>query len=583
MLSCNLATMPKRKTSPWPTKIYSYGCRLCSDADRDYIVAQLRLARIYQNKLVEIELRRREGVRAVMAEVGDITTAQADVDRLNNEIETARSTIKRLKAHKDPAARKATLPERKMLATKIEDLIVERKAASLRLKEVKIACKTPALVARFQALGECAKAEVRAARAAIVDQGLYWGTYLLVEKAFEAAAKSKTDPKFRRWDGSGRVGVELMGGLPIAKVMDGDGLHLQIHMRPTGSKRGSTMAEVKIRLGSTGPGGRTPVWVTFPFRLHRPLPADGVIKWAWIHRSFKGRWVNWDLQIVVEAPSFLREPRRVSDGGVAAIDIGWRLRPGNDLRVGYWLDDQGNHGELLMPAEIKQRLDHAESLRSTQDQNFNAAKTNLLKWLETNTLPESLEAAAAYLPLWKSARRLGHLVNEWEKIGDVPCDLIAWWKQHRHLYDWESCERDRAMNKRRDIYRIWAAEFSRKYAVLAIEKFNKSEVAKRSPPEKADRDLPKKARHQRHQTAPSTFVQALKSAAPGNGCKVEELPSPYTTMTCSRCGHVQDFDRKNLFKLCEGCGDDARPIDQDLEAARNLLALWSQNSDRSQK
>lgn len=563
----------KRKTSNLPTRIYTYGCRLPT-ANGDLVEQQILLAHRYYNKLIEIERRRREKVRSIQREAAPgIVEHEQAAETLDEEIAQILAGIKARKAEGRTAKVEVSADR-----VRLSELRVQRKEHYAQAKAARSAAKTPEVLERMRAAGAVAAADVREARA---NCGVYWGTYLTVEAAVEAAKKSPTDPEFRRWrDGAGRVAVQIQNGIPVAEAFGGD---TRIQLDPPAPNR---MSKVRLRIG-TNPD-RSPIFAECPFRYHRPMPADARIKWAWISKSLKGRWVNWDLQIVLEAGSFTGAPRQPSDGGVVAIDIGWRLRPGCDLRVGYWLDDQGKSGELLMPADLKQRLEHADSLRGIQDRAFDAIKARLLAWREGRELAAELAAALEFLPQWKSAKQLGAVVDEWRAKQwpdqDIIPELAAWWKQHRHLYDWEQCERDRALAARKNLYREWAAKFTRQYAVVVLEDFDLRQVAEKPAADAAKPALPKPARHQRQETAPSEFVGALKSAAPGNRCAIAEVECAYTTQRCSRCGHVKPFDAAALIKpACERCGDArSQPIDQDREAAANLLAAWVGKSSRSQ-
>lgn len=564
----------KRKKSPYPTRVYTYGCRLPTEG-AETVNEQLKLSRVYYNKLLEIELNRRAKVRAAMAEVADVAAAQTVVLDLTKQIESVRTVINTAKA----AARSSAVDVRSQRA-EIKRLQAERKGAIQALKSAKAESRTPDMLARFKVISEEAKASVKAARA---TNGLYWGTYLLTENAIEAASKNRIDPEFRRWDGCGRVGVQIQGGLPVPQVFGTD-TRFQIDPLPvTGSKRGQTMTTVRIRVGSTENGA--PIWAAFPFRMHRPMPTDGVIKWAWIHRTFKGRWTNWDLQIVIEAPSFLVPKRAPHQGGVVAIDLGWRRRPREgvdeqqDLRIGYWYDDKGEHSELRLSAEVQQRLEHANSLRAIQDRNFDRAKQNLISWLKDRSepLPPLLQKALAHVEQWKSAKRLGGVMDLWAGGTKVDGDeqifqtLTEWWKQHRHLYDWETCERDRVLNARANSYRNLAATLASRYAIVVVEDMDLSEVAKHPEPEDAKKKPP--ASGSRVIAAPSEFRNALLSTASLRGCSVVKVDPTNTSKKCHLCGGVRRWENPGeLVHTCSSCG---ATWDRDYNAAINLLGIYS--------
>ena len=565
--------MMKRKTSSHPTRIYTYGMRLPTEG-LDLIVEQLRLTEVYRNALLVIELRRRVKVREAMSSSADVARVQELVAELDRQIAGERSSINAAKA-----AARSNKVDISAQRCRLKLLFAEQKIARSALKIAKAACKTPEMLARFDAIQEEANAAIRAARK---DCGLYWGSYLLVEQAMEDVRRNKMDPEFRHWDGCGRIGVQLQGGLPVAKIFGNDP-RLRIAPLPTtGSKRGRLMTSVQIRVGSTEAG--KPIWASFPFRMHRPLPADGTIKWAWIHRTFKGRWVNWDLQIVVESPSFEVAPRSLGQGGVVAIDLGWRLRAGStsgpsSLRIGYWQDDQGHHGEFLMPSDLADRLRHADSLRSIQDRLFEEAKASLGAWLKDNGhhLDPNLRERLSSLHLWRSARRLGEITEQMAEHRTGPaanmCDiLVAWWKKHRHLYDWETAERDRALNARKYTYQVMAKNLARKYAAIVLEDLDLGDLALLPKPEDASPGPHKKARHQRVLASPSEFRLALKSAAPGNGCRIVYEPCDFTTITCHACRKITRWDKsQDLRHRCE-CGAE---WDQDMNAAINLLAMFA--------
>ena len=565
--------MKYQRTNTVPTRIYSYGCRLPT-LNGGLVEKQILLAHRYYNKLIEIERRRRGAItQAQRAASPDLIARTAEAEALDAVIESIMDKIKAKRA----AVRSGKVDvadERETIAA----LKLQRKECWAAIRVAKEALKTPEMIEKFRAIGEVAYAEVRAARA---ECGVYWGTYLTVEAAIEAAKKSPAPPEFKRWDGRhGKIAVQMQGGLSVARAFGGD---TRLQIDPPAP---NCMSRVRVRVG-TADDGRSPVWAEFPFRYHRDLPKDAKIKWAWIVKSMKGRWVNWDLQIVLEAESFQRGVRPPSDGGIVAIDIGWRLRPGRNLRVGYWLDDQGKHGELLMPEDIRQRLDHADSIRSIADRAFDAERARLSEWAKGRDLPEWLSEPLRFLPAWKSPRRLAALFEQWKERrfdGDAEAfdDMATWRKQDCHLRDWEACERDRTLGARKDLYRRWAADLSRRYAVVVLEDFDMREVSRLVPADSDKKDMPAPTRRNRTVVACSEFVGALKNAATGNGCKVDLIECAYTTLKCSYCGHIEKFDRRNLFKpSCERCGGERDPIDQDREAAKNLLAAWFTDQIRS--
>ncbi len=52
-----------------------------------------------------------------------------------------------------------------------------------------------------------------------------------------------------------------------------------------------------------------------------------------------------------------------------ALDLGWRLLP-EGLRVAYWEDEQGEHGQLLLEPAVLWQFSKLNDLKSIQDQHL---------------------------------------------------------------------------------------------------------------------------------------------------------------------------------------------------------------------
>src|SRR5690606_22488963 len=99
----------------------------------------------------------------------------------------------------------------------------------------------------------------------------------------DKARKNAMPPRFRRWDGSGKLAVQLQNGLPVEDAF-GDDTRLQIDPvdpvawnSPSRSERiHKNRTKVRIRIGSEN---RKPIWAELDIAMHRPLPKGGKIKW----------------------------------------------------------------------------------------------------------------------------------------------------------------------------------------------------------------------------------------------------------------------------------------------------------------
>lgn len=395
----------KRRTSKLPARVYVYGC-LEPTENRDLVDKQIWLARKYRNTLVEIELRRRERFRELMGQHVDMAGKENEILELQARLEELRASIK---AKRTKAGSRVAAPEEseqsKQIIGSLKVLRAEVKAVKRLLKE------DPVMVGKIEALNEESREEIRQARK---TNGLYWGTYLLVEAAMDAARKSSTDPKFGRWNGEGKVGVQIQGGISVAEVMAGTNEQLKIEALPdtqwnTRSGRRGAKTFVHMRVQSDA---RKAIWAKVPMILHRPLPADGTIKMASINRRRIARHDYYQLQIVVEAASFAREYSPLS-APMAAINFGWRVRP-NGIRVAMLADEFGKTRELILPRGILDRLDHSDSIRSIRDRALEEFRPVLLEAIvNLDERPEWMLEDLATMAQWRSADRFFRFVSRW--------------------------------------------------------------------------------------------------------------------------------------------------------------------------
>lgn len=172
---------------------------------------QARLAHRYRNTLVEIERRaalceaEREDPRATGVGAA-IAWLEALASFEGNEINGLRA---RTRSRSETQAMRDRRDEPRRLAKHAKQGLRLYTAWWLR----------PRIQARVDEVNNLA-AELR--RSARKHCGVYWGTYLLLEAAVDAASKQplweggKTnDPRFYRWDGTAAWGVQLQGGMSV--------------------------------------------------------------------------------------------------------------------------------------------------------------------------------------------------------------------------------------------------------------------------------------------------------------------------------------------------------------------------------
>lgn len=598
----------KRKTSEVPTRIYSYGC--CPpDVNREGFDGQLRAAHEYRNALVEIERRRRARVEAEHRKEPRLDDIAA---RLGFAEDAYESALEWLNAAKAGDGRDADGPRELYQAVLAQLRALEREWTATKAAARKT---NPDLVKRIRGCSDAAYLEAKALYNA--PGALHWGTKLMIAKEAEAANRGVRPPRFLRWEGEGRVGVQLGdGGLTVADLLAGKngqvqllpqepppGWHPPMHLpigRQGGRGRESVRMRIKIRVGSMvdekGRRTREPVWISARCTIDRPLPPDGVVKWVWILKRRVAYRDEYRIQFVVQAPGFAAvDPTQagVACGqdyrGTVAVDVGWRDTIDGNLRVAYCLDDRGVHGQIAVPEGVVGRIAHADSLDSIRSRHLDAVRDRLIDYIGPHArgerregIPEWLFEATRGIVLWKSPARFAGLLRRWERHegdGDIYALLSAWAKNDRHLWSWSAHETDRAIGHRNDEYRKVAVHLARTYGTIVIETRDVMDLTKHAfaevPYPDADED-PADGRRQRsgkRLAAPGTLRAYIVEAADKYGARIVEVDPAQTTQQCHLCGFNGRWDaRPSATHACAGCGAE---WDQDHNACVNLLACAS--------
>jgi len=567
------------------TRVYKYGL-LRPAENADLVCDQIWRAHRYRNDLIQIERGRRDAMRAAMSGYDDIRALEVSVRAAADEARALAAAIK--EARKAARGRAETADMRARLRTARSTAAAMRRELRGRRRELR---DDPALIARSTAINACALALQKSARA---HCGVYWGTYLLVEQAQDAARKAPlydgaepNDPRFVRWDGEGSVGVQLQGGAPAESIIGDGDTRIQIAPAELGGLASPVRAErrraarttLRLRIGSEG---RAPIWAEWPMIMHRPLPHGSTVKRAVVSRRMVGRRDVWSVEITVTMPvAWQHEP---CGSGAVAIDVGWRLIDG-ELRVAVARGSDGADHELRIGPELLSALTYHEHLRAIRCRNFDAAKAALLESLPSLNRPQWLTEATSHLHQWRSERRLSRLANTWRERrfgGDtVAYDALEAWRYHdQHLWDWEAHQQPKAVRRRRELYRRWAAKLARQYDVAVVEDFDLRAFATR-PALEDDTEDETAPRKQRVLAAVSVLRGAIENAMLARGGSMVYGYCADSTRECWKCGHTEAFDAAaNLVRSCPCCGT---LCDQDENAARVLLARWRERPGDAKK
>lgn len=637
----------KRKTSTTPTRIWSFHAlapTLGAESVRDILFRQNR----YYNKMIEVERDRIDDYQQIRRfyapELAALETAEKDAQSAVEETIEAIAkwraqqfieTGKKLK--KTPP----TLVLVGMLTIKKEEL----KQARVRTRECKQAFEALLGPAReefarrkksrgegvgprtksvlnadvlremlsedwpeaWRELAQCDDAAHDRSLKARAECELPTGCYLLVEQAAQKAIQDSrpAPPRFRRFDGGGRIGVQIIGAPTVATLSAGTMFRLQV----TETKRSGQYGVASIRIGSNA--DRSPIWAEFPVRLHRPLPTDGIAKWAWIKVTREGPRIRYELQITLEAPSFAED--RIKRGrGRVAVNFGWCRQP-TGIRVAYWVSDDGEHGEIVIPDALVLRLTRPESLRSHADRYRDGAYrlvrvvsalagsrlTHASRCVSDVRREQIKRMARAYseyvlgerrIPLWeawkqdRSARPLDFFASlpessRWLRKRVPGCSasmrwafwLELWTRKDSHLRSMESAVTVGARNARDELLRESALVLARRFGYVVIDNASIADMVRVPAKEGTDAQTDV-ARSQRALVAPGRFREIVKEVFGKHTITVE---SKDNTARCAECANPLEIE--NRFGRCT-CGV---VIDIDRNNCLNLLRRERSGGDES--
>ena len=586
-------------------KVYEYGAH-APLVNADKVAEQMSKQHRYYNRLIEVERSRKVKYEALLLRDEQYAAAKQKVATLEIKLTEARELIKKMKQR-----------EKHEVATPIED--ARAKALKKDLKEAykkanaerKRVQKDADFIAALQEVNTASHQEKLDARAACSADGLYWGNYLVAEDAAEAAkkppkrikhkkpkkltaaeklqdalelsaeklAKEGWMPKFKRWDGSGHLQVQVQHGISVKEALSCEDTRFQLvpvsddayDSRLSRKKKTYTLA--RMRIGSNP--DKSPIWAEFHIHLHRPLPADGMIKRVHLLREPMAGKSRWRLQLSVESDEKVKCP---SGNGAVGIDLGWRQLEDKSLRGAYWCDVDGNHGQLRLTPWQLSAITKADDLRSIRDRNMEELKAALAMWKHSYAeVPEWLREYSKAWHSWRAQARFAALARRWagERFaGDevIFLALSSWAKQDRHLWQWEVNQRDKALRARREQVRLWAAELATKYSEVVLEgegeedkPFDLRPLAEQAPPEE-EQDRAEKARHNRVLTSPAMLRTCVIQAFLARDRNIRFRDRAGTTDTCFWC-RKREERTEALMQTCS-CG---RTWDRDENAARNIV------------
>jgi len=627
-----------RTATGWPTAtvVHRYGIASPHEG-ADIVHEQIRLARAYRRELVTIERARRAAARQAMTELAPevgfaeatVVGADAACQWLAAEIRAARAATR--KRAESRGMRDRLTRARASLRTHRAELFALRSryatqcADCRKAKSESVPCphataEARRLLERVDAVNDQAAAAQRRARG---ECGVYWGSYLLVERAMQASRAmplyaddgvSPNDPSVPH-SLSDSLGCQIQSTRPltVAGAAAGTDSRLRIQpppwpeawlhearldpsaqshpshrlpgQRPDGTPAPATRAdgtparwvrdracrqgEVRMRVGANGE------WAAWRLDEHRAMPPNAAVKWATVVRRQRGPHTEWSLCLTLEVPLPEALPQT---GRTVAVDVGWR-QIGDELRVAAWQDSDGQKGELRLTKADLHALNASAEVRSLRDGKMESIKQRLAQWsavASPQDCPEWIREALRTVRLWRNPVRLVRLLRQWREAGEptrvvprVAFDhLVAWADDDRHRWAEQESRRVWGLRRRRERYRVFAAELAKRYDAVVLEQFDLRRVAARPQTGRELESENEVARSNRQRASVSELRDALRNACRSRGRVVVAVDATDSTRTCPSCGLVADRGQDERVVLRCECGHE---WDQDRDGAALVL------------
>jgi hypothetical protein len=332
----------KRQKQNVRSMVYQYGtvpARIAPVEGEEAALAQMRLARRLWNVLVTIYRTHTAGYRRVMHD-----EVQEEIDQLKKRKtalgEERKALLKKARSRVPTPEIDAELKR----AGAAFHMLVERQKAT---KAERHKVRRPAL----DALEQRRYRRIKRAGQAAVSLGLYWGTCNAIVQSADTASKLG-ELQYHGFRGTGTVTAQIIGGASTGECVSGNHTFFQVEAPTPGQK----WRYARVRIGSTG---RAPRWLAVPVVYHRDIPREARIKSVSATRRLLAGKVRWSLNVTVTLPPVIPK----GEGGTVAFDIGYRLLP-EGIRVAYWQDDAGQHGEVLVSNSDRNQFEEVSRQRS---------------------------------------------------------------------------------------------------------------------------------------------------------------------------------------------------------------------------
>jgi hypothetical protein len=342
--------------------------------------------------------------------------------------------------------------------------------------------------------------------------------------------------------------------------------------------------------------------VAFAIMMHRPLPANGLLKqWRLLYRGGE-YWVNFMMEI---PPYRETTPDAV---GVAGLDVNWRVLPDGGILLGMLTDGDKDEDTIIIfdmdrspcatdkggmidtyseggfrvvsfgvgPSRwgrnnvrtgvnygVPDTFDGVRKIRELRDKAKDELKIRIERMLG--------EDAPPYLSLC-GVRGLKQLAQELEATHpEVAVEIQQWVVHDADLYRVTRKLFDLLDGRIKRGYEQLAHHLCRRLSERGINRIAIKENFLKRVAEAEKKYQPvalQKSTRYRQAVGPSNMIGTLEHIAGKYGISLSRRTAAYTTSRCRFCEATCEFGAKRTAQ-CPGC---LRVIDQDQNAAHNLRA-----------
>lgn len=319
------------------------------------------------------------------------------------------------------------------------------------------------------------------------------------------------------------------------------------------------------------------VYADFDLIMHRPIPDGAQINNAKLMRNRVGDKFKYTVNFSVRVPEAPLGPKKPADA--VGVDIGFRRLLGGVIRAATIAGTakDARFQTIDLPKDYLDRVKHIETLQSELDDAAAALGKVIKPLLKAGAvLPEDhprypfikrIAAAPKNVTMsFEQAYKLGKWLKN--QPGALPQkveeEAVKWWETNSRSYREMHHLRKKTLARRKEEYRIIAADLVSRGLPIGIEEIDLDDFA-----EVRDRDneLSDKARRQRFMVSNSELIGAIENAARREGVDVIPVPARNTSKRCSACNKINKNLKSELKWSCPACG---AAHDRDENAALNI-------------